>query len=124
MAFTARGGLTAASSWASVLGTVGAGATDAASVTVAAATDTAVAVMADTAAAVMQDVELTAERLAAVTLAEQHAVMRVAELEAQHQRHAADSAVAAEPVVASAAVAAGLVVAVAATAVAAADTGN
>jgi hypothetical protein len=80
--------------------------------------------MADTAAAVMQDVELTAERLAAVTLAEQHAVMRVAELEAQHQRHAADSAVAAEPVVASAAVAAGLVVAVAATAVAAADTGN
>ena len=116
----------AASSWASVLGTVGAGATDAASVTVAAATDTAVAVMADTAAAVMQDVELTAERLAAVTLAGQPVVDTLAEHAARMPAaaHEAGLAVAAEPVVASAAVAADPVVAAAATAVAAADTGN
>jgi hypothetical protein len=77
--------------------------------TVTDAEDTHLALVADT-----QDAELTAERLA---------VMRVAELEALHRRHAVDSA-AAGPVVAL--VAAELVEAsaAAATAVAAADTGN
>jgi hypothetical protein len=69
-----------------------------------------------TGAALMQDAELTAARLAA-TLAEQHAVMQVARLEADTAaaQHAADSLGVAEPVAGSV---------VADTAVAVADTGN